>query len=331
MVRPAWNVAISGRIDRACELVLERIAKRSASDQPGAREEAPLLAGPVQPVAQVQDLAIAGPGGFLPLRLYLPEPRKLSALLVWLHGGGFVSGGLESHDVPLRALANQAGCAVLAVDYHLSPAHPYPAAIEDAHAALLWASAHASEWGADPRQLAVGGDSAGGNLAAVAAMLCRDRGGPELAMQILLYPDGDARAGFNQESWRRYDTLVLERREKDRTLDLYLPGGIDRMQPSVSPALSPPAALRGLPPALILTAEFDPQRDEGELYASRLREAGVAVSLTRIPGMIHGFWQMGGLVKQAREVTVQIAAALSQVRDELEAGPAEGAWIDDRD
>ncbi len=305
-MHPGWDIPGSGPLDRACEMILERIAGRPDSEAGGTS-----LGGIAPPLAEVRDLTIPGPGDPLPLRLYLPQPRRSAALLVWLHGGGFVSGGLDSHDVQLRGLADSAGCAVLAVDYRLAPFHPWPAATQDAHAALIWASAHARELGADPDRLAVGGDSAGGNLAAVAAMMCRDRGGPKLSLQILVYPDGDARRGFNHDSWREHDGRVLERGSKDHTLDQYLPGDIDRNQPHVSPALSPVAALRGLAPALVLTAEFDPQRDEGELYAARLREAGVPVSLTRYPGMIHGFWQKGGLLAQAGQANRQIAEALA--------------------
>ncbi len=301
-MRSSWDVPGDGPIDPACALLLDRAG-------------APSPAGSAAAVAQVRDLAIDGPGGALPLRLYLPEPRRSAALLVWLHGGGFVSGGLDSHDVPLRALADAAGCAVVAVAYRLAPAHPYPAAIRDAHAALLWAASHAASLGADASLLAVGGDSAGGNLAAVAAMLCRDEGDPRLALQVLVYPDGDARAGFRRESWRLHDGLVLGRADKDRTLALYLPDGIDRTDPHVSPALAPVEALRGLAPALVLTAEFDPQRDEGEAYAARLREAGVTVSLTRHAGMIHGFWQMAGLPGPADRANRQIAAALALRRE----------------
>ena len=306
-VHPVWDIPGGGPLDRACEMILERVAGRAGSGAGAAS-----LGGMAPAVAEVRDLTIPGPGGALPLRLYLLEPRRCLALLVWLHGGGFVSGGLDSHDVQLRALADAAGCVVLAVDYRLAPAHPWPAATQDAHAALLWASDHARALGADPDRLAVGGDSAGGNLAAVAAMLCRDRPGPKLSLQVLVYPDGDARRGFNHPSWREHDGRVLERGSKDHALDQYLPAGIDRHQPHVSPALSPVAGLRGLAPALILTAEFDPQRDEGELYAARLREAGVTVSLTRYPGMIHGFWQMGGLLAQAGRANRQIAEALAR-------------------
>ncbi len=295
---------MTGRLHPDCALILRRLA----TGTPFAT-----LAGSPPPVAEARDLVLDGPAGALPARLYLPAPRRSLGLLVWLHGGGFVSGDLDGHDVPLRALAHAAGCAVLSVQYRLAPAHPFPAALEDAHAALCRASARARDWGCDPARLVVGGDSAGGNLATGAAMLCRDRGGPRLALQVLVYPDADARRGCNRQSWRDHDGLVLGRREKDRTLDLYLPGAIDRTAPLVSPALAPLATLRGLCPALVLTAEFDPQRDEGEHYAGRLREAGVAVALTRHDGMIHGFWQMGALLQAAHEATRQIAAAMASL------------------
>ncbi len=237
-------------------------------------------------------------GGSIPVGVYRPLASASTPLLIWFHGGGFVVGDLDAFDAPLRALANRCACTVLSVDFRLAPEHSYPAAIEDAHAALCWAAAHAAELGADSQRVVVGGDSAGGNIATVAAMLARDRGGPEVALEVLLYPDADARPGINHASWREHDGRILERASKDRQLATVLPALIDQSQPHISPALATPANLRGLPPALVVTGEFDPQRDEEELYAARLRDAAVPVSLVRYPGMIHGFFQMAGRTRR---------------------------------
>ena len=208
-------------------------------------------------------------------------------VVVWAHGGGFTAGSVAGHEPVLRALAARAECTVVGVEYRLAPVFPYPAAIEDMVAALRWAAGLG-------RPLIVGGDSAGGNLATVAAQRCR--GTPHCpGLQLLVYPDADARAGINTPSWRAHDGVILDRPGKDRTLDQYLPPGTDRTHPEISPALAPRGFLAGMPPALVVTAEFDPQCSEGETYAHRLREDGVPVALERVPGMIHGFMQMGEL------------------------------------
>ncbi len=222
-------------------------------------------------------------------------------VVVWAHGGGFVSGNVGGHDAPLSALAARAECTVIAVEYRLAPLFPYPAAIEDMVAALGWAATLG-------KPLIVGGDSAGGNLATVAAG--RSRGTAHApCLQLLVYPDADARRGFNTGSWREHEGVILDRPGKDRTLDLYVPEGIDRTDPEISPSLAPAGSLAGMPAALVVTAEFDPQRDEGETYARRLREDGVPVALERVPGMIHGFMQMPQLAACAA-LTERLARAV---------------------
>ncbi len=275
------------------------------------------LAGVAQPVLGVEDRTIRGPGSAVPVpvRIYRPASQGRVPVLVWFHGGDFVAGDLDTHDRPLRALANRSGCVVVSVGYRLAPENPYPAAVEDARAAIAWVGRHAGEIGGDARRIAVGGDGAGGNVATVAAMLAREHGDyPRIALQILLYPDTDARAGYNYGSWRENDGFILDRAEKDRQLALYLPEGVDRTQAHVSPALAPPEALRRLPPALVITGERDPQRDEGELYASRLQQAGVSVSTIRYPGMIHGFFRMAGVLDAGGWAIDQVAKAVVDVR-----------------
>lgn len=310
-----WFTPETGQLAPAAATLLDFMRSRGAAPA-SVDGSAPNgnLSGRSEPVDHVEDLQVDGAEAPIGARLYRPAGHQAGPLLLWFHGGGFVAGGLHSHDFPLRALANRASCAILAVDYRLAPAHPFPAAIRDAAASIGWAIAHAASLGLDPGRIMVGGDSAGGNIATVGAMLARDQGAGSIALQILVYPDADARAGFNHPSWSEHDGLVLDRVGKDASLDQYLPAGIDRTQPHVSPALAPLQALHGLPAALIVTAEFDPQRDEAELYAARLRQAGVRVALTRYPGMIHGFFQMAGVLKEGRALIDQMATAIDSIR-----------------
>lgn len=309
-----WLTPDSGALAPSAETLLDFMRGRSeASSNRAGRTTGSGLDRPPEPVESVRDLLIDGAAGPVPGRLYLPAGHETGPLLLWFHGGGFVQGGLDSHDVPLRALANRAACAVLAVAYRLAPAHPYPAAVHDAAAAIDWAFRHAAGLGLDPARIMVGGDSAGGNVATVGAMLSRDAGTAPLALQLLVYPDADARRGARTASWSEYDGIILDREGKEIVLDQYLPPGTDRDQPHVSPALAPIVALRSLPPTLVVTAEFDPQRDEGELYAARLRQAGVRVALVRYPGMVHGFLQMTAILKEGRALIEQLAATIRSI------------------
>jgi acetyl esterase len=218
-----------------------------------------------------------------------------------------VIGGLESYDGVCRSLANAAGCAVLAIDYRLAPEHKFPAAVDDCYAAAAWAVSHAATLGADPARVAIGGDSAGGNLTAVVAQLARDRKGPALRFQLLVYPATNA--GYDTPSYRENATgYFLELEGMRWFYDHYLRTDADRADPRASPLRA--TDLRGLPPALVVTAEFDPLRDEGEAYAAKLREAGVPVTLTRYHGMIHGFFSMAPLLDQGKQATAEAATAL---------------------
>ncbi len=248
-------------------------------------------------VASVTDRRIPGPGGEIPIRIYTPNGTAPLPLLVYFHGGGWVLGSLETHDATCRALANGAGCVVVSVDYRLAPEHRYPAAAEDCHAATRWCAEHAAELGADPHRIAVGGDSAGGNLAAVVAQMARDRGGPPLVLQLLIYPV--TAHAFDTASYRdNAEGYLLTADDMHWFWGHYLGDTPARgEEPYASPLRA--ASLAGLPPALVITAEFDPLRDEGEAYARRLEEAGVPARLTRYDGMIHGFFAMSGLMDQA--------------------------------
>jgi len=249
-------------------------------------------------VASAVDRCVPGPLGDIPVRVYTPQGTAPFPLLVYFHGGGWVLGSLETHDGICRALAAGAGCVVMSVDYRLAPEHRYPAAAEDCYAATQWAHAHAAELGADAKRLAVGGDSAGGNLAAAVPQMARDRGGPPIACQLLVYPATDATT-FERPSYRDNATGYLLTTEDMRWFWGHYLG--EARARAAEPYCSPLQAksLTGLPPALVITAEFDPLRDEGEAYAARLEEAGVAARLTRYHGMIHGFFGMGAMIDQA--------------------------------
>jgi acetyl esterase len=258
-------------------------------------------------VAEVQDVRAAGPGGDLPIRVYTPGERATAGGLVFFHGGGFVIGSIETHDAMCRSIANAAGVVVASVDYRLAPEHKYPAAAEDAYAATCWIAEHAERFGIDARRIAVGGDSAGGNLATVAALMARDRGGPPLAFQLLLYPVTDA--DLERPSHLEYaEGYLLTRAAMAWFWDHYLSDPSESEQAYAAPLRA--ADLSRLPPTLVITAECDPLCDEGEAYAQRLEQAGVPVTLTRYPGMIHGFVRRASLLAQGKQALLQIAEAL---------------------
>lgn len=255
------------------------------------------------PRVQTRALVVAGAAGDIAARHYLPpEGNPDRGLLVYFHGGGFALGDLESHDGVCRDLSTGAGVAVLAVDYRLAPEHPFPAGVEDAWAALQWAHEHADELGADPDNLAVGGDSAGGNFAAVTALTARDAGLP-LRLQLLVYPGTDF--SERRPSMAENAGYVLSPEAIDWFEGHYAP---DRTDWRASPLLAPD--LSGVAPALVLTCEYDPLRDEGNAYAERLRAAGVPVTHRQIPGMIHGSLGMGAMVPAARQLMEASCAAL---------------------
>jgi acetyl esterase len=265
-------------------------------------------AGAPETVARIENRAVPGPRGDIPVRVYTPQGRAPFPVLVYLHGGGWVIGSLDTHDPLCRYLANAAGCVVVSVDYRLAPEHPYPAAPEDAYAATRWVAANAEAVGGDPSRLAVGGDSAGGNLSAVVALMARDRGGPRLVFQLLVYPVTDAPSSDHASYRENAEGYLLTRAAMDWFWDHYCAERADRADPYLCPLCAKDVSR--LPPALVITAEFDPLRDEGEAYAARLREAGGRVELRRYPGMIHGFFSMGALLTQARAATAEAAAAL---------------------
>ena len=264
-----------------------------------------LLGGQPDELGRVENLSAPGPAGDIPLRLYASERGGLRPALVYFHGGGFVFGNLDTHDAVCRAIAKESGAVVVSVDYRLAPEHKFPAAVDDSFAATVWVAANAERLGIDKHRIAVGGDSAGGNLATVIAMRCRDAGGPALAGQVLIYPVPDVSSletGSHRELGEGY---FLTRAGMEWFTGHYLASADQKRHPEASPLLAP--NLSGLPPALVITAEFDPLRDEGEAYAQRLRKTGVPVTVTRYPGMIHGFVSMRGVLAGGRQAIQEAA------------------------
>jgi acetyl esterase len=260
-----------------------------------------------EPVGVVADRTIPGAVGDLPARFYTPPGGGPFPMLVYFHGGGWVIGNLEAYDATCRALTNAAGCMVVAMEYRLAPEHKFPAAPEDCYAAARWVSANATALGGDPTRIAIGGDSAGGNLAAVVAQMARDRGGPAFVYQLLVYPVTDYQC--NTASYQENaDGYLLTRDAMVWFWNHYLRSATDGQSPMASPLQA--ESLRGLPSALVMTAEFDPLRDEGEAYAARLRAAGVPVTLTRYDGMIHGFFSLGAIFDQGKHAMAEAGSAL---------------------
>jgi len=272
----------------------------------------PILQPDPAPVAEVRALEATGPAGPIPLRLYRgqgADKGRPQPALVYFHGGGWVIGDLESHDQICRALANAVPCIVVAVDYRLAPEHKFPAAVDDAIAATRWIADNAASLGIDAARLAVAGDSAGGNLATVVALDARDRGGPRLVFQVLIYPGADMRMEFPSHA-RHAQQLPLTRAGMQWFIDHYLRGPADKADWRASPLVA--ASLKGLPPALVITAGFDPLGDEGNAYAEAMRKAGVSVAHERFEGQIHGFVSMGRIVADAGKSIAMAAAALRQ-------------------
>jgi acetyl esterase len=259
----------------------------------------------------VKPLLIASPTGQIPARIYTPTTlRKIGGLapcLVFFHGGGWVIGDLDSHDVVCRKLADAGQLIVISVDYRLAPEHKFPAAVDDAIAATTWIAGHAKQLGIDAARLMVGGDSAGGNLAAVVAISARDSNGPAISAQVLIYPATDF--AMTHPSHREPETSILLTHSVIKWFrDHYLNGATDAHDWRASPARA--TTLVGLPPAYVLTAGADPLRDEGEEYAKRLKQAGVAVTYRHFPGQFHGFFTMGKLLQQANVAASEIGVWL---------------------
>lgn len=262
-------------------------------------------------VARIEDLTIPGPAGEIPVRLYSPALDGPLPLVVYFHGGGWVVGDLDSHDPLCRALANRANAALLSVHYRRAPEHHYPAAAEDAYAAALWASRRGAEIDADSSRIAVCGDSAGGNLSAVVSLMARDRGGPALRGQVLIYPVTNL--DFETASYRENGGGSVGMTESVMRWfwRCYVRTPAEGFEPYASPLRAD--VLSNLPPALVITAEYDVLRDEGERYAERLERAGAAVELTRYDGVVHGFVGQFAAFPEGKRAVDQIAGFLERV------------------
>ncbi|MFM9861980.1 MAG: alpha/beta hydrolase [Micropepsaceae bacterium] len=274
------------------------------------RAMATVLEPPAIAIGKIENAAMPGPAGEIKLRLYTPVAGGGAALpaLVYFHGGGWVIGDLDTHDALCRTLANETGARVVAVDYRLAPEHKFPAAADDAYAAVKWVEQNASALGIDPNRIAVAGDSAGGNLAAVVCQVAKQKGGPRIVYQLLIYPVTQWKADTGSMT-SFAEGYFLEKQTMHWFFDQYAPGADPtdwRLSPLAAPDLS------GLPRAYVVTAGFDPLKDEGKAYADKLNHAGVAAVYMDYPGMVHGFFNMSGVIPTAREAIADAAKAVRQ-------------------
>jgi len=299
---------VQALLDQMAAATASRIGPVTVADmRAGMVAMIPLANSPE--VGAVEDLEVPTSRGPVPVRLYRPPaPGDIPLpLLLWLHGGGFVGGDLRTADPTARDLCVQGAALVASVDYPLAPEHPFPAAPEACAEVSAWLVDHAPSIGADPERVAIGGDSAGGNLAAVCAQSARRAGRPAFSMQLLVYPVTDF-LGSHPSVQENAQGYLLTSDTMAWIAERYLPGGVDPREPLVSPLYAPD--LSGLPPAYIVTAELDPLRDEGEAYGRALEQAGVAVDVIRYDGMVHGFFAMTAVLDVARQALSAAARAL---------------------
>jgi acetyl esterase len=299
------TAALLDAIDPAAPSIEQLSLEELRASQLPTRE----WAGPDAPLAWVEDREIAGPAGAVPVRIYTPLGEGPRPLVLLTFGGGFITGSVEIADGAARQIAASSGAVIVAVDYRLAPEHPFPAGLEDAYAALVWAAANAGELGADPSFVAVAGDSSGGNFAAALTLLARDRGGPEIAHQLLVYPvlDSDLSRPSYEDSADGYflTTAAMERFWRE-----YVARPEDREHPYAAPLRA--ADLAGLPPATIILCLKDPLRSEGEAYAARLAEAGVPVTLSVWHDLVHAAIRMAGLSPRARAFVNSAGSAVRE-------------------
>src|SRR4051794_23010901 len=270
------------------------------------------LTGPGPELPSVEDITIPGSDGPIPARVYRPSTDGPLPALVWIHGGGWVIGSVAGSDSTCRHLASRADVTVVSVEYRLAPEHPFPAPVRDSYDAVRWVVDNAASLGIDPARVAVGGDSAGGNLSAVTTLIAVERGGPPIAFQLLVYPATDLLRSYpsHKENGEGY---LLTSDAIEWFTDHYLSGEENDVKDKlVSPLYADEVELGSLPPAFVITAEFDPLRDEGEAYAKRLEQAGVPVRTLRVSGQIHGFFGMVGIMDAADAAVTEAANALRQ-------------------
>jgi acetyl esterase len=289
---------------------LPRLEELSVADARKQVERRIAVNLPTLPVASVLNRSIPGPGGDLPLRIYTPNGNGPFPLLVFFHGSGFVLCSLDTHDGVCRNLCNAAGCVVVSVDYRLAPEHKFPAGPADCNAATTWAAEHARELNADSGRLGIAGDSAGGNMVAVTALMIRDKGGPALCGQLMIYPVTDYFNSGHPSYTENAEGYGLTAAGMRWFWGHYLNSESETENHFASPLRA--KDLRGLPPALIITAEYDVLRDEGERYGARLAEAGVPAKVSRYDGMNHGFFNLYGILDKAREALEETATWLKE-------------------
>ncbi len=302
-------------LDPQAQAVLDQLAALGLPPSNTVSPEearANLKARPWEPgpeVARVEDRSLPGVGPEISVRIYTPEGSGPFPVLAWFHGGGWVVGDLETADGTARRLAVEAGCVVVSVDYRRAPEAKFPAAADDCYAATQWVAQNAASINVDPSKIAVGGDSAGGNLAAAVSLMARDRGGPSVAFQLLVYPV--TARDFSTSSYRQNgDGYMLTMDGMKMYWEQYLSDDRDASNPYAAPLTA--GDLSGLPPALVITAEFDPLRDEGEAYAQRLKAAGVATTSSRYDGMIHGFFGTPAAVDKGKQAVSEAVAVMKQ-------------------
>ena len=307
---------LSNKLAPEMRSLLEDMAAQGAPametlSPPEAREAArglADLAGEPDAVSRIDNRKIPTRSGEIPVRIYFPGGDGPFPGVVYLHGGGWIIGDLDTHDSICRAISKRAGAVVVSMDYRRAPEHPFPAALEDSVDGAGWVADNSAALGIDPQRLVIAGYSAGANMATVVAAKARDAKRPAVALQVLVYPVTDLSA-FDTDSFREFaEDHFLTRSLAEWFVGGYLPRAADRTTPDASPAFI--ADLRGLPPALVITAECDVLRDEGEAYARRMQEAGVPVTLTRYEGMIHPFLHFTGVTPSAHKTLDQIAAAI---------------------
>lgn len=311
-----WSRTEQGQLDYKAAVILKLRGDGQKRLRPETiRREASLRARFLQKsaieIAKIEDMTISGPAGSLTVRLYYPGQEETLPVFIYYHGGGWVMGNVETHDTICREYANKAGVIVVAVDYRLAPENPYPNAFDDSYAVLEWVYGNIKSYRGDPSRIAVGGDSAGGNLAAAVAIKARDVSGPKIRYQVLLYPVTNP-ARMETESYLLFaNGYGLTKAHMVFFQESYLPKKSDRLTPYASPLLT--KNLMNLPPAIIITAGFDVLKDEGMAYAKRLSHSGNQVETIHYPSMIHGFATMGKIFPEASNAISRTAQALKKV------------------
>jgi acetyl esterase len=302
-------------VDAAAQGIIDALSGSTPFEQMTVEEVRAVVASfvglqkPHREVSEVVDTEYPGPAGPQKVRIYIPETQKPLPVVVYFHGGGFIAGDLGVAEEPNRALANDAGVIVVAATYRLAPEHPFPAATDDTFAALKWVADSIGEYGGDPSRIAVMGDSAGGNLAAVAAQRCRDEDGPSLTAQVLVYPVIDSAAELPSRVEFKHG-FVITAADLDFFWAHYLPSREDAENPRATPSRA--ASLAGLARALVISTEYEVARDEAEAYAAQLAEAGVQTETLRMDGLIHGTYWMSGAVPRSNEIHEAVVKFLRQ-------------------